>query len=82
MKIGIDIDGVITNMYDANLNNATKFFYENNINYSINPSEYDEKNMFNVSKYDIDKFWNKYLVGYSLNCPTREFASEVISKLK
>ena len=82
MRIGIDIDGVITNMYEAIIDNATKYCYENKINYNINPSKYYEGEILNISDSDVEKFWNKYLGEYAQNYPTREYASEVISKMK
>ena len=60
MKIGIDIDGVLTNYYEAVIDNATKYFYENKIEYKIDQSKYYENEMFNVSDEDIEHF--RYLV--------------------
>lgn len=82
MKIGIDIDGVLTNYYEAVVDNATKYFYENKIDYEINQTKYYEDEMFNVSDENIEKFWNQYLAEYAQNFPVRKFAAEVISKLK
>lgn len=82
MRIGIDIDGVLTDMEAAILDNATKFCYENNIEYKIDATQYDESKMLNISEENIEKFWNLYLGEYAQNYPTREYASEVISKLK
>lgn len=81
MKIGIDIDGVLTNMYAALIDNATKFCYQNNIKYNINQSEYNESKMFNISKDDTEKFWNWYLGEYSKHYPIREHAAEVIEEI-
>lgn len=82
MRIGIDIDGVLTNYYEAVIDNATKYFYENKVDYKIDQSKYYENEMFNVSDENIEKFWNLYLPEYAQNLPTRKFATEVISKLK
>lgn len=82
MKIGIDIDGVITNMEEALLDYGTKYCFENNIKYEIDLSNYYEGDMFNISDENIEKFWNKYLGEYAQNYPTRKYASEVIKKLK
>ena len=82
MKIGIDIDGVLTNYYEAVIDNATKYFYENKIEYKIDQSKYYENEMFNVSDEDIEHFWNQYLPEYAQKLPAKKFATEVISKLK
>lgn len=81
MRIGIDIDGVLTNYYEAVIDNATKYFYENKVDYKIDQSKYYENEMFNVSDENIEKFWNVYLPEYAQNLPARKFAAEVISKL-
>lgn len=41
MRIGIDIDGVLTNDDDYILDTGTKFFLENNINSYVEPYEYE-----------------------------------------
>lgn len=82
MRIGIDIDGVLTNIMESIINYGTKFCYENKIDYSINLNEYDETNILGISEENTEKFWNKYLAKYAQECPTRDFAPEVISKLK
>lgn len=82
MKIGIDIDGVLTNCFEATVDNATKYFYENKIDYKIDSSKYYENEMFSVSNENVEKFWNQYLPEYAQRLPARKYASEVISKLK
>ncbi len=82
MKIGIDIDGVLTNYYEAVMDNAIKYFYENKIDYKVDQSKYYENEMFNVSDENIEYFWNLYLAEYAEKLPARKFAAEVISKLK
>lgn len=81
MRIGIDIDGVLTNMYEAIINNATRFCYENNIEYKINQTEYNEDKMIGISKLNVEKFWNNYLAKYVQEYAIREGATEIVSKL-
>lgn len=83
MKIGIDIDGVLTNYTEFIMDYATKYFYENKIDYKICPTKYDEEETFNLP-YEgcIENFWNEYLGEYAQNYPARKFAAEVITKLK
>lgn len=82
MRIGIDIDGVLTNLEQFLLDYGTKFNYENNIENKVNVSAYDEYQAFGWTKEQGDKFWNTYLKYYVLNSKPRKFAKEVIDKLK
>ena len=83
MRIGIDIDGVLTNVGDAVMNYATKYFVENNIKYEIGKIDYDYFKTFNIKDRNIEnKFWNEYLEYYSVNEKARPLASEVIKELK
>lgn len=82
MKIGIDIDGVLTNFYEELITNGIKFCYKNNINYCIKPDEYQESKVLGISEEDIEHFWNYYLGEYVQHCKIRDGASEIISKLK
>ena len=82
MKIGIDIDGCLTDVASFIANFGTKFCYENNIKYNIKEDEYNEGKALGISEENTEKFWNKYLVYYATEYPAREFAAEVIKKLK
>lgn len=82
MKIGIDIDGVLTDIARFIVDYGIKFSYENNIDYKIKEDEYDEAKALGITEEQSIKFWNTYLEHYARNYPAREFASEVISKLK
>ena len=82
MRIGIDMDGVLTDLTRFVTDYGRKFCYENNIKYRIHPEEYNEASALGVSEENTYKFWNKYLPYYATEYPTREFASEVIKKLK
>ena len=44
MRIGIDLDGVITDIARFVIDYGTKFCYENNLEYKLNVGEYDESN--------------------------------------
>lgn len=82
MRIGIDIDGVLTDISREMLDNGSKFFYENNIEFKLNSLEYDDCKMLGVNEKNVLKYWNACLVSYVENCPIREHAKEVIKKLK
>ena len=82
MKIGIDIDGVLTDEHTYVLDNGTKYFSENNISYIVNRSVYDSEGIFGVSEDEYNNFWKEYIFEYSKNIPIRCYASEIIRKLK
>ena len=69
MRIGIDIDGVLTNIESFVADYMTKYCIENNIEYKIGKSSYNVYETFNISNY-------------AKNEKARAFASEVIEKLK
>ena len=82
MRIGIDIDGVLTDVEQFTIDYETKFCYENNLTYKIKPNEYDDSKAFCISEENSEKFWNKYIKYYATEYRARDFASEVIRKLK
>ena len=81
MRIGIDIDGVLTDFEKWQLEVGSKFFVKYNKNI-VNPDGYDSDTVFNVTKEMDSEFWHDYLYDYAKNEPTRKFAGEVIDKLK
>lgn len=82
MRIGIDLDGVLTNIEKFMIDYGSKFCFENNLLNKIKPDAYWETDMFGISKEESEQFWNKYLVKYASSYPIRDFAAEVIKKLK
>ena len=81
MRIGIDIDGVLTDFEKWQLEVGSKFFVKYNKNI-VNPDGYDSDTVFNVTKEMDSEFWHDYLYDYAKNEPARKFAGEVIDKLK
>ena len=82
MKIGIDIDGVLTDEHTYIIDNCTKFFSENKIPYVIHKDIYDSAKIFEVSEEDYILFWKEYFINYITKVPTRRYAKKVIKKLK
>ena len=82
MKIGIDIDGVLIDIEKYICDYGTKFCYENNLPINIKNVYYDEIQTFNWTPKQAIKFWNEYLEEYVKNSMPRNFAVEVINKLK
>ena len=82
MNIGIDIDGVLLDLERFAIDYGTKFCIEENLNLKINIQEYWEKLKFSWTEEQENKFWNKYIIKYFKQYQPREFASEIIKKLK
>lgn len=82
MRIGIDIDGVLTDEKRYVIDYGTKFFSENKISYTVSDDKYLGREIFNVTKEEYQLFLKDYIFEYSLNAKVRPFASEIIKKLK
>lgn len=81
MRIGIDIDGVLTDFEKWQLEVGSKFFIKYNKNIIV-PDGYDSDTVFNATKEMDSEFWRTYLYDYAKNEPARKFAGEVIDKLR
>ena len=81
MRIGIDIDGVLTDIEQWQLDCGGKFFSKFNKSV-VNKDGYEITEIFNVSDELDSQFWNEYLYEYVTKEPSRKYASEVIKKLK
>ena len=82
MNIGIDIDGVLTDIDKFILEYGSKLCIEEKWPLEIKIGEYEETRIFNWTEEQAEKFWNKYLVYYAKEYYPRIFAQEVIAKLK
>ena len=81
MNIGIDIDGVLTDLEQWQLDYGSKVIFENNNKGIINPNGYDIKEIFDVKRNLDDEFWRKYLFEYSTKEKARKFSNEITRKL-
>lgn len=82
MRIGIDIDGVLTDIERFQLDYGSKYCFENNIGEIINPKGYKIFEIFREDKKMNMDFWNEYRELYGTKEKIRPFASEIIKKLK
>ena len=82
MKIGIDIDGVLTDLSRFYLDYGAKYVFENNMEKISNPNGYELNEILGLTEEERKQFWKKYDEFYTKKIYTREFASEVIEKLK
>ena len=77
LVIGVDADGVLTDMWEFNRAKGEEFFRKQ----PVNECAYDICSMFGCDKHKEFLFGLKYFVDYSKNCPPRQDAVEVIQKL-
>ncbi len=80
MKIGIDIDGVLTDFETWQLETGEKFFsqYGKTIK---NRKGNDTMDIFDTDEETNKLFWDRHLFDYAENEPARENAAEIIKKL-
>ncbi len=79
VKIGIDVDGVLTNLEEYQLKYGKKYF--KNVN-NVNEKGYDICEIFHCTKEEEKKFWTKYIWKYCLIEPIVKDAKKVIDNLK
>ena len=81
MNIGIDIDGVLTDMQGFHKKHATPFF-RNKFNLElVDETSCEIRDMFKCSQAEWYAYWKKYLLKYSMCEPARKGAKRVIRKL-
>ena len=80
MKIGIDIDGVLTDVCKYIIDEASRYYYLNGKKRIKNVKAYYSTDIFEIQ--DDSDFWDGILFEYAINEPPRKYASEVIKKLK
>ena len=82
MNIGIDIDGVLTDLEKAIIDFGTKMSVEEKWPIKIDVSKYWEVEALEWTHEQADKFWNKYLVEYVVESKPRMLSEEIIEMLK
>lgn len=82
MRIGIDIDGVLTDVIRYVCDYGSKYFFEKYGKLDININSWSLKDMFNVTDEEDKECWLTIVKNYSINEPARSFTSEVINKIK
>lgn len=82
MRIGIDIDGVLTDLEGFYRDYVTRYRFLHGVKGNININEYMICDAYHISKeQDIDFFTNDFKE-YENKYKTRPFAAEIIKKLK
>ena len=82
MRIGIDIDGVLTDIEQWQIDVGSKFYYEKYNKKIINPMGYDFSEIFEIEENLDSELWREYIFDYAINEPARKYAGEVINELK
>ena len=82
MKIGIDIDGVLTDERRYITDYATKYFYESNIPYKIDKAKYYDEEFFSISRDTYNNLVCEYIMNYAKNVQIRAYAAEIIHRFK
>lgn len=82
MNIGIDIDGVLTDLERVTIDYGVKMCIEENWPINLNVNKYWAKEVFNWTEEQVRKFWNRNLVKYVSESSSREFAKDIIEKLQ
>ncbi len=81
MNIGIDIDGVLTDVMSYQIDFGSKFYITKKGKHLTRPNQYESNEIFESSEQDDYEFWNDAIRTY-LKLSPRAFASEVINLLK
>lgn len=82
MTIGIDIDGVLTDLEQFQLDYGSKYMWENFQKGILHPEKPEIDEIFEINDEVYYDFWKKYLLDYAKTYPARTYAGEVIQKLK
>ena len=65
MRIGIDIDGVLTDVERWQLDYGSKFYYERYQKEIVDFEGYDTNQIFNVDDKLDEEFWREYFKEYT-----------------
>lgn len=80
MRIGVDVDGVLTNIDQYQIKYGKKYF--NKSDNEIDTSKSEIEDIFHVSKEEAKKFWIKYIWKYAVKEPLRQDMVDCINKVK
>ena len=82
MNIGIDIDGVLTDIQGFNRRHAPPFFKRKFGRDVADENPYDIRDIFGCPENEYLAYWNKYLLKYVTLEPARKGAKAIIRKLR
>lgn len=78
MKIGVDCDGVLTDLSAYIFDRGTRYFGYREKDTSV----YDVKDIFQCSSKEEFRFWLRYFFPYCRGCPPRDRATEIMGRLR
>lgn len=81
MVYGIDVDGVLTDIWLYQMNKAIPYFKKHNIELK-HEKEYDIKDIFECTDKQREKFWLIYICEYCLRLKMTDGAAETVRILK
>lgn len=81
MVYGIDVDGVLTDIWLYQMNKAIPYFKKHNIELK-HEKEYDIKDIFECTDKQREKFWSRYIWEYCLRLKMTDGAAETVRILK
>ena len=74
MNIGIDLDGVLTDIQGFNHKYAPSFFQKMFNKEAVDENPYDIRDIFNCSESEYREYWKKHIVKYVVFEPARKGA--------
>ena len=81
MNIGIDMDGVLTDIQGFNSRYAPRFFKRKFNREVVNDTPYDIRDIFKCPENEYQAYWKRYLFQYAILEPARRGAKAFTSKL-
>ena len=82
MNIGIDIDGVLTDIHGFNLKHAPPFFKKKYNLDVVDETPWDIRDIFRCGDKEALAYWKKYALKYAISEPARKGAKEFSHKLR
>jgi len=82
MNIGIDVDGVLTDIQGYNNRHAPGFFLKHFNREVVDEKPYDIRDIFNCTEEEYKMYWKKYLLRYTTLEPARKGAKKFIHQLR
>jgi len=81
MNIGIDVDGVLTDIQGFNRKHAPPFFKKKFNREVVDENPYDIRDIFKCPEDEYQAYWKKYLFKYVIFEPAREDAKKTVQAL-
>ena len=82
MNIGIDVDGVLTDIHNFNLRHAPPFFKRKFDRDVVDKNMLEIRDIFQCSEEEHKAYWKKYPLKYVMREPARKGAKKTVRKLR